>query len=952
MTNSSFKPLNMTDLLTEALDVKLTVTLDLRIERLFSKFHGEQNNREFPSFNGIFLTECTNLDLVKKIRDLLIISTQENKSQIGTLTITSPRIMKVYYEVMPMREELFFIYLKVHQSESINNQYQFIKDLFNRLGKIGTLAETGDLLISQLVKFEPSIGYGIFILDDSRELIYQKFSENCINDQTPKLISLIIDQENWQSISNGISIILQRENNAYKIFEEIVKEFTTLSIQPILYEGSLIGVYFLFSRSVLPNEFRSFLEDFSYQSGIILAGIRDFQLLATRFEQLKKILGSLDSFLFIISSEGSPIFYSPSFRDQMGLLSEDQPLPNILDLLEPGQIEKFHNFLENSTTEFSSEENFFFITNKNERKLISTQVRKIKTENEILCVFKESRDLESLGEDLTIPFSQVFEVTSKLPLPVFFIEEMSFKIILANTYAYELFQYPSDDLTNKNFLELFSSSENINLINTVKTAGLINLESEKYWILEKKDSSLLKSRLIVSTVHFQNKRLLLVTLRDVSNEPSSFEIRESQSEYRANEEYPLFCKLTPDGIIVQVNQAYCDLFGKPLELIIGMPLQGYIFVEDYENVLNHFSRLTPTQPTKKNISRVANTKGDIKYIEWVDTAIYQEGELIEINAVGRDVTQEQKIDLLRKTMEQRYQALVENLPFVISVYHSESAFPLYIGPQILNITGYKPEDFYNDPVKMKELIHPEDWEMFLDNFFTKSDSENMPPFEFRFIKKDGSIGWGEASGSLITLADQTTLRQGFFRDVTGRHYAREKLRYYSNFEKLIIEISLQLMNGREDNLNENLNSVIEKLGKFMQVDRSYVFDFDHRTETMTNTHEWCNEGIQSEIQNLQNVPFSLAPWWIERLNQNLEITYDDINDMPFQSDDQREMFISQGIKSLLVVPIIIEERAEGFIGFDMVNEYTHWEQEALNLLRIVTTMIARTFEKLFVDRPF
>ena len=213
------------------------------------------------------------------------------------------------------------------------------------------------------------------------------------------------------------------------------------------------------------------------------------------------------------------------------------------------------------------------------------------------------------------------------------------------------------------------------------------------------------------------------------------------------------------------------------------------------------------------------------------------------------------------------------------------------------------------------------------------------------LHKDGSQRWFIESGAVIHLIDGTLLFQGVFLDVTARRKVREKLQYYSKFERLIIEISLKLMNADKQTLPDTMNFVIEELGKFMKVDRAYVFDLDYMTETMSNTFEWCNQDIPSALNDLQNVPFSMFPWWMNQLYQNLEITVDNINDMPFETEDEREMFTAQGIKSLLVVPIVYEGKAQGFIGFDMVNEHTHWEVEAINLLRMVSAMITSTYKK-------
>ncbi len=945
MKDSHFRNPKLTELLTQAVDMKLTVALDLKIEKLFVKFSSEENNQEIPHFGGMFLQDCANLDFVREIKNLISIADKEKRSLIGTITFSSPPMMKIYYDVLPLERDLFFIYLQHQQFEPGNNQLHFFYELSQSLGTMENLHEGVNLLISRLVNYDPTVEIAILLLDEQRKIEYHRFSDVSLHDHSNNLHKFILEPQQWQTISSSLPINLQKGQNSNQLFDGGLQKFSRIAILPILLAGNVFGAYYLFSKTNEPNEVEPFLENFSQPISTILARLRNVQNLGSRTKHMEKILNSVDSFLFIISNHGRPVFYSPSFREILGLSSSDHTLPDILELIEPNQKEKFTEFLDKSTTNFSSEESFVFITASQKRKSLKICVKKIEFEDETLFAFKSSPDQDDVGFDLSVPFQNVYDITAKMPIPVFFVDVLTFDIFLANSFAYELFQYSSEDITKKNFLELFSPSENINLINTVKTSGLKNLEGENFWSMVKKDNSLIKTRLIISNLNFQNKRLLVVILRDVNIEPSTRIIRDIKSDYLVNDEYPLFCKVAPDGILLQANQAYCDLFGKPIDKIVGMPLQGYVYMEDYEYILNHFSQLTSEKRVKKNISRVVNSKGEIKYIEWIDSAEFYEGNLVEISAVGRNITEDFKLDLLRKSMEQRYQALVENLPLVISVFHSQTSTLLYISPQIQKMTGFTQDEFYSNMNKTQELVHPEDWDLFLEYFNSIRIGKNLLPLEFRFINKDGTTGWGEISGSIIELADQTTLIQAFFREVTGRHSAREKLRYYSNFEKLIIEFSLKFINADEETLYLLLSDVIEELGKFMKVDRSYVFDLDHTSKTMSNTFEWCKEGITSVIQDLQGIPFSMIHWWIERLNQNLEIAYDDIEEMPFDSVQQRDLIYSQGIKSLLVVPVFYKGKPQGFIGFDMVEEYTHWEPEAINLLRIVSSLIARTFRK-------
>ncbi len=132
----------------------------------------------------------------------------------------------------------------------------------------------------------------------------------------------------------------------------------------------------------------------------------------------------------------------------------------------------------------------------------------------------------------------------------------------------------------------------------------------------------------------------------------------------------------------------------------------------------------------------------------------------------------------------------------------------------------------------------------------------------------------------------------------------------------------------------------------MQVDRSYIFDINHKMKTMSNTFEWCQSGVPAMIEQLQNLNFSDLPWWMEKMDNQQEIILDSISGLPPQAAGEIEILTKLGVKSLLVVPLIYDGKAQGFIGFVTVNKETYWEQESINLLRLASTMIISTMERL------
>jgi len=936
---------NLTELILQSVHVKLTVSLDGKIIRAYSRINPDTKNIEIPQLAGKSLSDCANLDLVKKIQLSIQNITVEHQPQEGFITLSSHGGRKIFFEVMSIGEDNFYVYLRQELNESIYHQFRLIKDLFFSLSNLGTKHEGCDQLVFQLTKFDPDMVFGLFLFDQEGEVTYHKFSNDRMQKHIQKIEKLVKEPENWQMIHNGISITGNVDRFVNDYLKKEFNQFNIFGLYPILFAGNLIGCYHILSPTEFSTGAHDFFEEFSRQSGIILSSIRDFQYLSERNLFFESILNTSEDRVFIVTEEGFSFYISPKFAEQLDIVNEDNKTYNIFDFIEPSQKEKFQNLFQQSSEKFSDIYYFSFTSLQGGEKLIPLRFRKLSAMNQTLIIGKVFDEETEATSGISIPSQHMMDLTTKLPIPVLIVNEFSFEIMFANNFAHEFLLYSPDELFEKNFLDLFSPSENINLINTVKSTGLKKLQSENKWQIEKKDLSTVKTRMVVNEILYRNEKSVVIFFRDIINTSPPLIIREQSPEYLLDQEAELICILAPDGTITHANQAYCELIGRPLEKIIGKPLQESIFLDDYEGVAQHFSKISMEEPVRKNRNRMVNAFGRIYWVEWTDKAVFENGELVRIDAIGKDITEEFQHEVFQNSIEQRYQALVENLPMVIYVLHPNSLFPVYISPQIEKFLGYQPEEFYSNPDKWSEIIHPDDREEFIRGVEQKIQSRESTQFEFRVIHKDGSQRWYIESGSIIHLLDGTLLFQGVFFDVTTIREVREKLQFYSNFERLIIEISLKLMNTDSQSLPETMNYVIEELGKFMQVDRTYIFDLDYTKQTMSNTFEWCNQGVSSFIDELQNIPFSTLPWWMDHLNQDLELVVDDIEDMPSGSEEEQKSFRYQGIKSLLVVPITYKNKPKGFIGFDMVKEATHWESEAINLLRTVSKMITSTYKK-------
>ena len=326
---------------------------------------------------------------------------------------------------------------------------------------------------------------------------------------------------------------------------------------------------------------------------------------------------------------------------------------------------------------------------------------------------------ESPGDpnvSLRSPEDQFIKIITKVPLPIILIDELSLEIFFNNPRAIEYFECEDDELIKLNLFDLFPSSENHYLSSVIRKGGVLSLEADYSWRLITKRGIEKTARFLINQIDYKDRKTLMVIILDKEGDSKLNFIKEDIKILNLFEKDLLVVRLTPDGIITQVNQSFCDLLGKPLRKIIGSSVEENLFEEDYESVLIHVNSITPQNPTRKNKNRIIGGNGKIYWIEWTDKGIFEGERLVEIYALGKDITERYQQDLMQKSMEQRYQALVENLPMVVYVIHAKTFFPFYISPQVEKFTGYTPEEFYNNPEVWMNAMHPDDAKIFYTTF--------------------------------------------------------------------------------------------------------------------------------------------------------------------------------------------------------------------------------------------
>jgi PAS domain S-box-containing protein len=169
------------------------------------------------------------------------------------------------------------------------------------------------------------------------------------------------------------------------------------------------------------------------------------------------------------------------------------------------------------------------------------------------------------------------------------------------------------------------------------------------------------------------------------------------------------------------------------------------------------------------------------------------------------------------------------------------------------------------------------------------------------------------------------------------------LRYRVQFENLVTEISTQFINLPAEELDHGIQQVLQKVGKFAKVDRSYVFLL--KNGHGNNTYEWCARGIPSQKGKLQGLLYQSYPWSMAKLHQSEDIDIPRLHDLPPEARAERELLENLHIKSLVAVPMILHNSLLGFLGFDSVRREKIWSEGTLFLLKIVGEIFVNAVER-------
>jgi len=465
----------------------------------------------------------------------------------------------------------------------------------------------------------------------------------------------------------------------------------------------------------------------------------------------------------------------------------------------------------------------------------------------------------------------------------------------------------------------------------------------EWWGL-RKNGEIFPKDVVLNKGLYLGKDVVFAMARDNSELFQTLDaLKESEDKFRSlTEQLPVgVYRTTIDGKIVYTNLALVRILDyESVDEFLKINVSN--LYTNPENRQNQLKKAENSAGIIQSEFQLKKKNGEMIWVRDNSQLIFdKKGKPEYFDGVLEDITEERNSQLALKENEANLKAIIENtleniwsvnrkyeIQYVNEVFASsfQRTFGTLLKPGV-NVLEALPE--FLKPIWKERYDRALKNEHFL--------------FEDRIDINDTSI-YIEVAMNPIVIDGAVVGISAYGKDVTEKKLAQIQLQYQSDLRKLLVELSSGFINLPLKEIKNAINQSLERIGEFVGADRAYVFSYDFRENTATNTIEWCRPGITPQIDNLQNIPIQDFSEVVSVHKQGEMVKVDNVNNLPQGS--LRTLMEMQDVVSLLTIPWTKEGECIGFVGFDSVRQkhkYTVYEQQ---LLQVYAQTLVNAMERL------
>jgi PAS domain S-box-containing protein len=335
------------------------------------------------------------------------------------------------------------------------------------------------------------------------------------------------------------------------------------------------------------------------------------------------------------------------------------------------------------------------------------------------------------------------------------------------------------------------------------------------------------------------------------------------------------------------------------------------------------------------------TLGFLDFFRMREEAAWTEPEITRLRLVTElfaTAVRRIQTEQARAASDQRFRAMADHVRDSICEFSDDGRI-LYTNASFKRLTGIPTDALAKiDPLS---LIHPDDVEQVRAR--ERSWRAGIPAgdtLRYRIRNPDGSWRWLESTASGYRTGSNEGRVACVIRDVTDREQRSAELERQLEVEQRIAEITRSFIALSPDDLDAGVQSGLEAAAAIAGADRAYLVAGSGRGEDTARHFDWRAPGVEPR-------PYPQGPpdpaghlYATERLLRGETVRVPRVRELPDEAARMRESLEESGVHGFLAIPVLVDSRLVGVLGFHCMSREAEWSSHEVNMLRLFAELFA------------
>jgi PAS domain S-box-containing protein len=369
------------------------------------------------------------------------------------------------------------------------------------------------------------------------------------------------------------------------------------------------------------------------------------------------------------------------------------------------------------------------------------------------------------------------------------VTDLSGTLLECNQAALDLFGFSSrEEVIGRKTLDFVVKNDRQKAVEDMKNSLQKGFVRNALYTLRTKDNREFPAEISVSVVRDKaGSPLGLVTIpRDITDR-----IQWEDALRDAHEKWASLIENTDDIVMIVDGDGAIQFINRTIppytpEETIGKAVYEYVPKEQHDVMKKSLAVVFKTgKPCSYEVSSNIPKIGTI----WFRTKIVpvrRDGKVSGAILISANITERRNAEETARESEEKWRSLFEMAPDGMATTDMKGVITS-VNSAFLRLTGYKREDIVGKRFTKLQTIKPKDIPKYLKLMISALRGKLPEPFEYSYVRKDGTIGWGEAHVGSLKKNSKTIGYQMIFREITERKKAEEVLQKSEETFKTLME---------------------------------------------------------------------------------------------------------------------------------------------------------------------